>query len=85
MILTQNTGFFEDVTLRTVIKPYPAILRKEPKSTHHLSTEETHSPSNNYPTNIRCSPSQDVDFVESVVIIETGLTKTSLTELQQNW
>ncbi|VUZ44692.1 unnamed protein product [Hymenolepis diminuta] len=49
---------------------------------YHPSTEGTHSPSNNYPTNIRSSHSQDANFVENVVIIATALSKTSLPELQ---
>ncbi|KAM3177290.1 hypothetical protein ACTXT7_004805 [Hymenolepis weldensis] len=58
---------------------------REPENTDHLSTEETHSQTNNYPTSIRSSHSQDADFAENVVIIETGLSKTSLPELQRKW
>ncbi|KAM3172936.1 hypothetical protein ACTXT7_013524 [Hymenolepis weldensis] len=53
--------------------------------TYHLSTEGAHSPSDNFPTNIRSSHSQNTDFAENVVIIETVLSKTSLPELQRKW
>ncbi|KAM3179766.1 hypothetical protein ACTXT7_017646, partial [Hymenolepis weldensis] len=56
---------------------------KESENIDHLLTEETHSPSDNYRKDIRSDHSQDADFVESVVIIETGLSKTSLPELQR--
>ncbi|KAM3174496.1 hypothetical protein ACTXT7_010426 [Hymenolepis weldensis] len=58
---------------------------REPENTGHISTEGTHSLSDNYPTNIRSGHSQNADFVENVVIIETGLSKISLPELQRKW
>ncbi|KAM3171454.1 hypothetical protein ACTXT7_016599 [Hymenolepis weldensis] len=112
---------FDDVTLRTVITSYLALLLvhsrqsvqgsagcnsekkklnvkrshceleprafnlRGPVNTDHLSTEETHFPSDNYPKNIRSSHSQDASFVENVVIIMTALSKTSLPELQRKW
>ncbi|VUZ46036.1 unnamed protein product [Hymenolepis diminuta] len=84
-ISTQATGFFDDVTLRTVITPYLSFELREPGNPDHLSTEETHSRSDNYQTNIRSSHFQEADSVENVVIIETGLSKTSLPELQRKW
>ncbi|VUZ52333.1 unnamed protein product [Hymenolepis diminuta] len=78
----QTTGFFDaiqefDVTLRTVITPYLVFKRREHENTGRLSTEETRSPSDNHSTYIRSSHSQDANFVENVVIIETGLSRTA--------
>ncbi|KAM3183726.1 hypothetical protein ACTXT7_009804 [Hymenolepis weldensis] len=63
----------------------PLFKLRESENTVHVSTAETHSQSDNYPVNIRSSHSQDADFVKNVVIIETGLSKTSLPELQRKW
>ncbi|KAM3172578.1 hypothetical protein ACTXT7_014238 [Hymenolepis weldensis] len=51
--------------------------------TNHPSTNGTHSPSDNYPTNIRSGHSQDADFAENVVIIEAAPSKTSLPEFNE--
>ncbi|VUZ39332.1 unnamed protein product [Hymenolepis diminuta] len=51
--------------------------------TDHLSTEGTHSPSDNHLTNIRNSHSKDTDFAENVAIIETAFSKTLPPELQR--
>ncbi|VUZ51924.1 unnamed protein product [Hymenolepis diminuta] len=79
----QTSGFSDDVTHRTVITPHRAFKLREPENNDHLSIEEIHSPSDDYPLNIRSSHSQDADFVKNVVIIEIGLSKTSLPELQR--
>ncbi|VUZ51620.1 unnamed protein product, partial [Hymenolepis diminuta] len=73
------------LTLRTVITPYLVFKLIEPENTDHLSTEKTHSPSDNYQANIRSSHSQDANFAKNIVIIETSLSKTLLPELQRKW
>ncbi|KAM3178553.1 hypothetical protein ACTXT7_002316 [Hymenolepis weldensis] len=55
------------------------------ENTDYLSTEETHSPPDNYPKNIRSCHSQDADFVKNVVILKTTLSKALLPELQRKW
>ncbi|VUZ49325.1 unnamed protein product [Hymenolepis diminuta] len=78
MISAQTTGFFDDVTLRTVITPHLAVSLRELENIDHLLIEGKHSLFDKYPTNIRSSHSQDVDFVENAVIIGTDLSKKSL-------
>ncbi|VUZ47970.1 unnamed protein product, partial [Hymenolepis diminuta] len=66
-----------------VLRDVLSFKRRGSENTDHLSTEVIHTPSDHYPTNIGSSHSQDADFVENVVIIETGLSKTSSSELQR--
>ncbi|KAM3175024.1 hypothetical protein ACTXT7_009356 [Hymenolepis weldensis] len=50
-----------------------------------LTASGNHSLSDNYPTNIKSNHSQDANFLENVVIIETVLSKTSLPEMLRKW